>query len=145
MQRRPRVRSPAERRGHARANLSEDFPISIKRSLAERKKREEEEVIDPRTLDFAKKQKLFEALSKTLGAPIKLQEGELRSRMENAYAKRRAVRKVIRCKGKDELPKRGSRQARGQSSWGGPCGCTVRRNYFGSAFLPAGRIRDHDQ
>ena len=36
--------------------------------------------------------------------------------MESACAKVRVVRKVIRRKGKDELPKRGSRQARGQSS-----------------------------
>ena len=98
-----------------RAKLLEDVPYSVQRNLAERRKREEEAAMDPHALDFAKKQRLFEALSKTFGAPTKLQEGELRSRMENAYAKVKAVRKVIRRKGKDE-PKRGSRQARGQSS-----------------------------
>ena len=98
-----------------RAKLLEDVPYSIQRNLAERRKREEEQAMDPHALEFAKKQKMFEALSKTFGAPTKLQEGELRSRMEQAYAKVRSVRKVIRRKGKDEQPKKG-RQARGQSS-----------------------------
>ena len=74
---------PDEAARARRAKLLEDVPLSVKRNLAERRKREEEEAMDPHTLDFGKKQKLFEALSKTFGAPTKLQEGELRSRMEN--------------------------------------------------------------
>ena len=96
-----------------RAKLLEDVPCSVQRNLAERRKREEEATMDPHALDFAKKQKMFESLSKTCGAPTKLQEGELRNRMEQAYAKVRSVRKVIRRKGKDEQQKQG-RQARGQ-------------------------------
>ena len=95
--------------------LLEDVPFSVQRTLAERRKREEEAAMDPHALDLAKKQRMFEALSKTFGAPTKLQEGELRNRMEQAYAKVRSVRKVIRRKGKDEQPKKG-RQARGQGS-----------------------------
>ena len=94
-----------------RAKLLEDVPFSVQRNLAERRKRQEEASMDPHALDFVKKQRMHEALSKTFGAPTKLQEGELRNRMEQAYAQVRSVRKVIRRKGKDELPKKG-RQAR---------------------------------
>ena len=96
-----------------RAKLLEDVPFSVQRNLAERRKREEEAAMDPHALEFAKKQRMFEALSKTFGAPTKLQEGELRSRMEQAYARVRSVRRVIRRKDKDETKK--GRQARGQS------------------------------
>ena len=107
-----------------RAKLLEDVPYSIQRNLAERRKREEEQGLDPHALEFAKKQKMFEALSKTFGAPTKLQEGELRNRMEQAYAKVRSVRKVIRRKGKDEQPKKG-RQARGRDGAGASQAATV--------------------
>ena len=96
-----------------RAKLLEDVPFSVQRTLAERRKREEEAAMDPHALEFAKKQRMFEALSKTFGEPTKLQEGELRNRMEQAYARVRSVRKVIRSKGKEEQQKKG-RQAQGQ-------------------------------
>ncbi|CAE7240505.1 TY4B-J, partial [Symbiodinium sp. CCMP2592] len=100
-----------EDRRAKRAKLLEDLPWSVKRTFAERRRREEEEGMDPHQLDFHKKQRLFEKLSKQFGAPTKLQEADLRNQMEKAYAKVRAVRKVIRTK-KKEVPT-GSRQARG--------------------------------
>ena len=57
--------------------------------------------MNPRQLEFTKKQRLFEKLSKQFGAPTKLQEAELRGRMEQAYAKVKAVRKVIQQKRKE--------------------------------------------
>ena len=99
-----------------RAKLLEDVPFSIKQNLAERRKRDEEAAMDPHQLEFAKKQRLFEKLSKQFDAPTKLQEGELRHRMEDAYTKVRAVRKVIRQVKKPGQA--GGRQARGNPASG---------------------------
>ncbi|CAE7731049.1 RE2 [Symbiodinium sp. CCMP2592] len=103
-------------RTERRAKLLEDVPWSVKRTLADRRQQQGDEACDPHELDFQKKQRLFEKLSKQFGAPSKLQEGDLRHRMENAYAKVRAVRKVIRRPKKDQAAS--SRQAKGERAPG---------------------------
>ena len=82
----PACESPDEDE-RANQRLVDDVPHCVRQQLAENKKRESEEAMDPHALEFAKKQKLFEALSKQVGAPSTLQEAALRNRLEQSYAK----------------------------------------------------------
>eukprot|EP00439_Symbiodinium_sp_Y106_P020942 s312_g2.t1 len=79
---------PETRREMAeRAKLLDDLPVSVKRTLADRRVAAEEEAMDPHTLDFKKKQKLFESLAKSLSPPTVMQEAQLRHQMEQTYAR----------------------------------------------------------
>jgi len=50
---------------------------------------------DPSNLPFAKKQKVFEQLSKQMGAPTTMQEASIRERLEDAYQRSRSIRKDV--------------------------------------------------
>ena len=58
--------------------------------------RRNEAAEDPALMPFNKKQKLFDNLSKQLGAPTKLQEMQLRDHLEDAYGKVKGVKKKLK-------------------------------------------------
>ena len=64
--------------------------------------------MDPHTLDFQKKQKLFESLVKQLEPPTPLEEAGLRRHLEDTYLKFKGVRKAFKAK-----PKGGPGRSRG--------------------------------
>ena len=99
-----------------RAKLLDDLPVSVKRTLADRRVAAEEEAMDPHTLDFKKKQKLFESLAKSLSPPTVMQEAQLRHQMEQTYARVKRVRRAILQK-----PKGKTGRARGPAP-AGACG-----------------------
>ena len=77
------------------------------RNLDDKRKREAE-AMDPHTLDFQKKQKLFESLVKQLEPPTPLEEAGLRRHLEDTYLKFKGVRKAFKAK-----PKGGPGRSRG--------------------------------
>ncbi|CAE7238450.1 TY4B-J, partial [Symbiodinium sp. CCMP2456] len=81
-----------------RAKLLDDLPHQVARNLEDRRKREAEAAMDPHTLDFQKKQKLFESLVKQLSPPTPLEEAGLRKHLEDTYAKFKGVRKAFKTK-----------------------------------------------
>ena len=77
---------------------------------------EQEAEVEPHTLPFQKKQRLFEQLAKDLGAPTAMQEAAVRNRLESAYGELKKVRKEMKKEAKDK-----ERQAaRGVSVAAGP-------------------------
>ncbi|CAE7802348.1 RE1 [Symbiodinium necroappetens] len=71
-----------------------------------------EGAMEPHELDFAKKQKLFESLSKSFEPPSALQEAQLRKQMEDTYSRVKRVRKAILAKPRGQAGRaRGPRTA----------------------------------
>eukprot|EP00435_Cladocopium_sp_Y103_P046001 s1245_g13.t1 len=52
---------------------------------------------EPSSMPFAKKQRLFEKLSKQLQPPTRLQEARVRNQLENAYDQLKTLRKTIKA------------------------------------------------
>ena len=96
---------PQSEEQERRAKLLDDVPMVMK-SLVDRRKSEEAALADPHALDFAKKRRLFEKLSKALEHPSVLEEGMIRDQLTDIYGKFKEVKKAL------NKPK-GPRRARG--------------------------------
>ncbi|CAE7410031.1 TY5A, partial [Symbiodinium microadriaticum] len=101
---RPAV-DPQSEEQERRAKLLDDVPMAMK-TFADRRKSEEAALADPHALDFAKKRKLFEKLSKALEPPSVLEEGMIREQLTDIYGKFKEVKKALN-------KQKGPRRARG--------------------------------
>ena len=93
-------------RRERRAQLLQDLPMSIQQNFEERRKREIKASQDPYEIEFQRKRKLFDKLVEEMHAPTPLQEAQLRSRMEENYARVKQVRKAMRTKPKTSRGRR---------------------------------------
>ncbi|CAE7765363.1 RE2 [Symbiodinium sp. CCMP2592] len=87
-----------------RAKLLDDLPHSVARNLEDKRKRDaaSSSTDDPHTLDFQKKQKLFEELAKQLQPHSSLEEAFIRKHLEDTYARFKQVKKAILTKPKQK-------------------------------------------
>ena len=58
--------------------------------------------MEPHTLPFQKKRRLFEKLAKDFGAPTAMQEAAVRNRLESAYGELKKVRKEMKKEAKEK-------------------------------------------
>ena len=86
--------------------LQHDVPEALRQAP------QAEEEVEPHTLPFQKKQRLFEKLAKDFGAPTAMQEAAVRNRLESAYGELKKVRKEM----KKEAKEKERRAARGSSA-----------------------------
>ena len=89
-----------------RAKLLDDTPFCIRQNMM-RKAEDATLPTDPHELDFAKKRRLFEKLSKSLEPPSTLQEAGIREHLTRAYAKFKSVKRAVLQK-----PKKASARSR---------------------------------
>ncbi|CAE7522180.1 unnamed protein product, partial [Symbiodinium necroappetens] len=99
-----------------RAKVLDDLPHQVARNLDDKRKREAEAAMDPHTLNFQKKQKLFESLVKQLEPPTPLEEAGLRRHVEDTYLKFKGVRKAFKAKPKGGGERGGPRARHVQTS-----------------------------
>ena len=83
------VNSEEERVAKQIANNS--WTTSIQKSFEDRGKRPAAGAEDPHALDFAGKKEAFEELAKSMGAPTRLQEAQLRQRADQDHGQRTGI------------------------------------------------------
>ena len=76
--------------------LQHDVPEALRQAP------QAEEEVEPHTLPFQKKQRLFEKLAKDFGAPTAMQEAAVRNRLESAYGELKKVRKEMKKEAKEK-------------------------------------------